>query len=90
MCKLLKISRSRIYYKKKAKTINSELENEIINIFKANRNVYGTRKIKKELAKRDYQVSRRCIGEIMKKYGLVSQYTVSNLKFIKPSAMRKM
>lgn len=80
MCRLLNISRSLIYYKPKEKSCNSELENEIITIFKESRNNYGTRKIKDRLAKKGYQVSRRKIGQIMKKYGLVSNYTVKQYK----------
>ncbi len=49
-------------------------------IFKVSRNNYGTRKIKQELFKLGYQVSRRRIGIVMKKYGLVSQYTVKQFK----------
>ena len=83
MCKLLNISRSIVYYKNKEKIIDSELENEIITIFKNSRNNYGTRKIKKELIKMDLMVSRRRVGAIMKKYGLVSQYTVKQFKIHK-------
>jgi transposase InsO family protein len=80
MCKILGISRSLVYYEKKSKTYDSELDNVIISIFKASRNAYGTRKIKKELLKKEYQVSRRRISRIMQKYGLVSQYTVKQFK----------
>lgn len=80
MCKILKISRSLVYYTPKEKSFDSKLENEIITIFKNSRNNYGTRKIKKELDKKGYQVSRRRIGSIMRKYGLVSNYTVKQYK----------
>ena len=83
MCKLLKIPRSLVYYNRKDKVIDSNIEDEIIKIFKDSRNNYGTRKIKKELAKLGHQVSRRYIGRIMKKYGLVSQYTVKQFKIHK-------
>lgn len=83
MCKVLKISRSLVYYTPKEKSFDSKLENEIINIFKKSRNNYGTRKIKKELDKKGYQVSRRRISRIMKKYGLVSNYTVKQYKAYK-------
>ncbi len=76
MCKYLKISRSLIYYNSKENVIDSELEDKVIKIFKASRNNYGTRKIRKELLKLKHKVSRRRIGKIMKKYKLVSQYTV--------------
>ena len=77
MCKVLKISRSTYYYEAKQKAEESELTAAIIDIFKASRNNYGTRKIKWELAKRDMIVSRRRIGRIMKQEGLVSIYTTA-------------
>lgn len=77
LCKVLKISRSTYYYETKQKTDESELTVSIIDIFKASRNNYGTRKIKKELADRDMIVSRRRIGRIMKQEGLVSSYTTA-------------
>lgn len=66
MCKVLKISRSTYYYEAKQKADESELTVALIDIFKTSRNNYGTRKIKRELAKRDMIVSRRRIGRIMK------------------------
>jgi len=83
MCKLLKISRGTVYYKSKSNKIESKLENKIIKIFKSSKNNYGTRKIKVELSKEGFIVSRRKIGLIMKKYGLVSNYTVKNYKIFK-------
>ena len=77
MCKVLKISRSSYYYEAKQKADESELTAAIIDIFKASRNNYGTRKIKRELAKRNMIVSRRRIGRIMKQEGLVSTYTTA-------------
>ncbi len=80
MCKCLNIARSTYYYETTVKTDESELENKIEQIFHDNHDVYGTRKIKKELQKSDFQVSRRLIGRIMKKLGLVSKYTVAQFK----------
>lgn len=77
MCKVLQISRSTYYYEAKQKTDESELTAAVIDIFKASRNNYGTRKIKHELAKREMIVSRRRIGRIMKQEGLVSTYTTA-------------
>src|SRR5699024_5442708 len=57
----------------------------VVQIFKDSRNIYGQRKIKKELHKLGYQVSRRRIGRIMKGQGLVSKYTVSQYKPTKTS-----
>src|SRR5699024_10061147 len=57
-----------------------ELTKLMINIFKKNRNIYGQRTIKKELAKLGWTVSRRRIGRIMNEQGLVSKYTVAQYK----------
>ncbi len=59
-----------------------EMENDILkqHIFRESRNNYGTRKIKKELDKLEWQVSRRRIGRIMKQEGLISNYTVAQYK----------
>ena len=51
MCKVLKISRSIVYYQRKNKRKDIELENHIIQIFKESKNNYGSRKIKVELRK---------------------------------------
>ncbi len=83
MCEVLKINRSLVYYTPKEKSCDSKLENEIIAIFKSSRNNYGIRKIKKELDKKGYQVSRRKIAHTMRKYGLVSNYTVKQYKVYK-------
>ncbi len=80
MCKCLKISRSTYYYEASSKKEETELEKEIETIFKANKCVYGSRKLKKELKKKNKIVSRRRICRIMKKLGLVSTYTVSKFK----------
>lgn len=80
MCKLLNIARSTYYYEATAKVDESELESKIKTIFYDNHDVYGTRKIKKELQKSNCQASRRRIGRIMKKLGLVSKYTVAQFK----------
>lgn len=50
MCRKLGVPRSLVYYKKRTRKINSELENAVIEIFKKSRNNYGSRKIKIELA----------------------------------------
>lgn len=81
MCKILKISRSSIYYSKSQKTSDTKLENQVIKIFRESKNNYGTRKIKIELKKQhNKDVSRRKIGSIMKKYALVSSYTIKQFK----------
>jgi len=80
MCKVLKIPRSTYYYEAKQRPDESDLVAIIIKIFKESRNNYGTRKIKIELNKKSYPVSRRRIGRIMKQEGLVSNYTVAQFK----------
>ena len=85
MCRALKIPRSLIYYKKKTRVINTKFENAIISIFRDSKNNYGSRKIKIELKKLEIIASRRKIREIMKKYRLVSNYTVKQYKVHKNS-----
>ncbi|WMM26098.1 IS3 family transposase [Tissierella sp. MB52-C2] len=80
MCKVLQVSRSTYYYESKAKESTDEVTPKVIDIFKASRNNYGTRKIKVELKKAGYIVSRRKIGRIMRENGLVSNYTVFQYK----------
>ncbi len=80
MCSVLGVPRSTYYYKPESSSLSSEdqcIEDAIVEIFRASRNNYGTRKIKVELAKKSLQVSRRRIGRIMKQHGLVSNYTVA-------------
>lgn len=70
MCDVLNIPTSTYYYqadlsgKRALKAEDQELSKEISRIFKESRNNYGTRKIKKELAKlpEPKHVSRRRIG----------------------------
>lgn len=50
---------------------------KIKDIFETNRKVYGSRKIKIELAKLSICASRRRICRIMKSQGLVSKYTIA-------------
>lgn len=75
MCQALDISRSSYYYVTKKKTSEAVLEQVIIEEFAKSRNNYGTRKLKKTLAKRGFFISRRRIGRIMRKFNLVSNYT---------------
>ena len=76
MCKVLKVPRSSFYYKDKVKKVDSKLENAVIEEFGKSRNNYGTRKLKIVLNRRGLTVSRRRIGNIMRKYRLVSKYTL--------------
>jgi transposase InsO family protein len=78
MCKYLIVARSTVYKEKKDKKYDTELDNSVIKTFYENRSIFGTRKIKVELAKQGRRVSRGKIGKIMKKYNLVSKYTLKN------------
>jgi len=80
MCKILKISRSLIYYKRKNKSNNIELENTIKQIFKESRNNYESRKIKLESKKNGYNISIRKRKRIMKANNLISNYTIKQYK----------
>src|SRR5690625_5813629 len=81
MCAVLQIPRSTYYYHAKERDNNDDIiTKHVVQIFKDSRNIYGQRKIKKELHKLGYQVSRRRIGRIMKEQGLVSKYTVAQYK----------
>lgn len=75
MCHVLRVCRSGYYHWLHALPSSRALENEKITaVIKAafieNRHVYGTRRIKKALAKEGFIVSRRRIGRIMKKENL--------------------
>ncbi|CAI3571863.1 transposase [Clostridium neonatale] len=85
MCRTLNIPRSLVYYKKKARVYNTKLENAVIAEFIASKNNYGSRKIKRELAKQNIVASRRKIRQIMDKYRLVSNYTIKQYKVHKTS-----
>ncbi|MGG3692220.1 IS3 family transposase [Heyndrickxia ginsengihumi] len=88
MCDVLDIPKSTYYYhadltgKRAQRTEDQELSKEIARIFRESRNNYGTRKIKKELAKlsEPKKVSRRRIDRLMNEMGLVSNYTVAQYK----------
>jgi transposase InsO family protein len=82
MCSVLQVPKSTYYYEQKPATDpdDQKLEDAVIEIFRDSRNNYGTRKIKVELAKKFLNASRRKIGQIMNKHGLVSTYTVAQYK----------
>ncbi len=82
MCDVLQIPRSTYYYeaKNRDKQQENKLTKTIIDIFNSSKRIYGQRKIKIELEKQGWTVSRRRIGRIMKSQGLVSKYTVAQYK----------
>src|SRR5690554_4439089 len=85
MCELLEVTRSLVYYhlnKEPSTSLKEDgvIEKHIKEIFRLSRNNYGTRKIKIELKKLGYQVSRKRIARLMRKNALVSNYTVAQYK----------
>jgi len=81
MCDVLQIPRSTYYYEAKEQDKQDDLlTNAIIEIFHKSRQNYGTRKIKRELKKKNIIASRRRIRRIMKENGLVSKYTLAQFK----------
>ncbi|MFY8296558.1 IS3 family transposase [Bacillus paranthracis] len=81
MCNVLQLSRATYYYEaKQAQHTDDELSPLVKEIFRESRQNYGTRKIKVELKKLGYVISRRRIGRIMQNQGLVSNYTIAQFK----------
>ncbi|MBJ8031685.1 IS3 family transposase [Bacillus cereus group sp. N21] len=81
MCNVLQLSRATYYYEaKQAQDTVDELSPLVKEIFRESRQNYGTRKIKVELKKLGYVISRRRIGRIMQNQGLVSNYTIVQFK----------
>ncbi|MBT2293480.1 IS3 family transposase [Paenibacillus albidus] len=80
MYSVLQISRSTYYYEAKESQSEDDVTGAIVEIFEQNRSAYGTRKIKVELHKRGFTVSRRRIDRIVKEQGLVSPHTVAQFK----------
>jgi len=76
MCLFLKVSRSCFYDWLKRPKTEREKENEALlillkRLFKEGRGNYGTRRLKRKLADLGYTVSRRRIGRLMKRAGLI-------------------
>ena len=80
MCNILKISRSTYYCYEEAAAKKNKNNEDVVKIFNENQHVYGTRKLKVELAKKNYNVSRRRIARIMHSNGLVSAYTIKKYR----------
>lgn len=85
MCKALELCRSTYYETlQQLERINiyeKELyEDDVISAFHGSRRNYGTRKIQQHLRKEGKTISRRRIGRIMIRHGLVSKYTVAQYK----------
>ena len=74
-CRILGISRGSYYYEVKPPKDDLVLEEAVQAAFEANRSLYGSRKLKKVLAKKGITLSRRKICRIMRRLGLESAYT---------------
>jgi putative transposase len=75
LCRCLGIARSTYYYECHDRQDETALEEAVQAAYDENRHVYGQRKLKRVLLRKGWVVSRRRIGRIMKKRGLVSAYT---------------
>ena len=75
LCRCLGIARSTYYYESHGTVDESSLEAAVQAAYDENRHVYGQRKLKRVLNREGWIVSRRKIGMIMRKRGLVSAYT---------------
>lgn len=78
MCRFLKVSRSGYYDWLKRPKSNREMENERLThrlkeLFQEGRGIYGTRRLKKRFADLGDTLSRRRIGRLMKRAGLICQ-----------------
>ena len=86
MCAVLNVPRSSFYYESNVKITVDDITDKVCKIFKESRSNYGTRKIKIELFKKNIIISRRRIRNIMRKKGLVSNYTKAQYKVHKQPA----
>ena len=75
LCRCLGIARSTYYYECHDHRDESCLEEAVQTAYDENRRVYGQRKLKRVLFRKGWTVSRRRIGRIMARRGLVSAYT---------------
>ncbi len=72
-CKILGVSRSGYYKKVKGRQRDKEIEEEIIEIFKRSKGIYGRRRLREELNKRyGKRVSCKTISKIMRENMLVA------------------
>lgn len=91
MCKVLQIPRSTYYYDLNKQTVDDSedvISHKVVEIFNANRQCFGTRRIKHELNKIGLKVSRRRIGRIMKAEKLVSMNGISKIDSVEISLDR--
>ncbi len=78
VCRLLKISRSSYYYKKRKaerrERIEESLKQAVYAMFKLHHGSFGRRVLKKELSKTNVKVSEYKISKILKSYDVSSKY----------------
>jgi len=75
LCRFMGVSRSCYYDWLNSPKTDREKENEVLTeqlkeLFEEGRKTYGTRRLKRKLAKKNIYVSRRRIGRLMRKAGL--------------------
>ena len=81
LCRCLGIARTTYYYECRGRQGESAPEEAVQTAYDENRRVYGQRKLKRVLFRKGWTVSRRRIGRIMKRRGLVSAYTRKKYRF---------
>ncbi len=80
MCDVLQIPKSTFYYEAQIPRCEEQETKAIVDIFRKNRNAYGTRKLKVKLFEQGLVLSRRRIARLMNEQGLVSTYTIAQHK----------
>lgn len=70
MCKVLQLPRSTYYYEAKVRVKEDDITSEVIDIFHASRQNYGTHKIKVELKNVIYSFQDDELGELCKSRAL--------------------
>ena len=73
VCGMMNISRSTVYYKRKARNIDP-VEELVLEIFDAHNSNYGCPRIKVVLEEREIGISKRRIGKILKKNNRESKH----------------
>lgn len=76
LCEYLGIKRDVYYYKPTKREIDEELKKTVVKTFKANKCVYGHRKLLKVLRKNGVSIGNEKLSAIMKEENLVSKYTL--------------
>lgn len=72
-CRLLAVHRSRVYYQKKERATDTELANEMLEIYRQNP-MYGYRRLRACLRRRGYRVNGKRVLGLMKEMGIRGIY----------------